>query len=42
MPFRGIARAVERDQTAGMLRVLVDPETEQILGASIVGQRRAS
>jgi pyruvate/2-oxoglutarate dehydrogenase complex dihydrolipoamide dehydrogenase (E3) component len=37
MPFSGIARAVETDEKAGTLKVLLDPETEYILGASIVG-----
>jgi pyruvate/2-oxoglutarate dehydrogenase complex dihydrolipoamide dehydrogenase (E3) component len=37
MPFGQIARAIETDETAGVLKVLVDPATEQILGASIVG-----
>jgi pyruvate/2-oxoglutarate dehydrogenase complex dihydrolipoamide dehydrogenase (E3) component len=37
MPFAEIARAVEIDETAGILRVLVDPKTERILGATIVG-----
>jgi pyruvate/2-oxoglutarate dehydrogenase complex dihydrolipoamide dehydrogenase (E3) component len=37
MPFAGVARAVETDETAGVLKVLLDPRTERILGASIVG-----
>jgi pyruvate/2-oxoglutarate dehydrogenase complex dihydrolipoamide dehydrogenase (E3) component len=37
MPFGWIARAIETDEKAGVLRVLVDPSTERILGASIVG-----
>jgi pyruvate/2-oxoglutarate dehydrogenase complex dihydrolipoamide dehydrogenase (E3) component len=37
MPFGAIARAVETDETAGVLKVLVDPATERILGATIVG-----
>ncbi len=37
MPFARIARAVETDETAGVLKLLVDPATERILGASIVG-----
>jgi pyruvate/2-oxoglutarate dehydrogenase complex dihydrolipoamide dehydrogenase (E3) component len=37
MPFRHVARAIETDETAGVLKVLVDPDTERILGASIVG-----
>jgi len=37
MPFGDIARAIEIDETAGILKVLVDPKTERILGAAIVG-----
>jgi pyruvate/2-oxoglutarate dehydrogenase complex dihydrolipoamide dehydrogenase (E3) component len=37
MPFGDVARAIETDERAGLLRVLVDPRSERILGASIVG-----
>jgi pyruvate/2-oxoglutarate dehydrogenase complex dihydrolipoamide dehydrogenase (E3) component len=37
MPFGQIARAIETDETAGVLKVLIDPATERILGAWIVG-----
>jgi pyruvate/2-oxoglutarate dehydrogenase complex dihydrolipoamide dehydrogenase (E3) component len=37
MPFGSIARAVEVDETAGILKVLLDPKTEKVLGAAIVG-----
>jgi pyruvate/2-oxoglutarate dehydrogenase complex dihydrolipoamide dehydrogenase (E3) component len=37
MPFGQIARAMETDETAGILKVLVDPTTERVLGAAIVG-----
>jgi pyruvate/2-oxoglutarate dehydrogenase complex dihydrolipoamide dehydrogenase (E3) component len=37
MPFGRIARALEVDERAGVLKVLVDPTTERVLGASIVG-----
>lgn len=37
MPFGDVARAIEVDETAGLLKVLVDPKTERILGARIVG-----
>jgi pyruvate/2-oxoglutarate dehydrogenase complex dihydrolipoamide dehydrogenase (E3) component len=37
MPFGSIARAIEVDETAGVLKVLIDPQSERILGASIVG-----
>jgi pyruvate/2-oxoglutarate dehydrogenase complex dihydrolipoamide dehydrogenase (E3) component len=37
MPFGTIARAREIDETAGVMKVIVDPKTERVLGASIVG-----
>ncbi|BDG05521.1 mercuric reductase [Anaeromyxobacter oryzae] len=37
LPFGAIARAIETDETAGLLKVLVDPGTERIVGARIVG-----
>ncbi len=37
MPFGNIARAIETDETAGVVKVLIDPETEHFLGVSIVG-----
>jgi pyruvate/2-oxoglutarate dehydrogenase complex dihydrolipoamide dehydrogenase (E3) component len=37
MPFGHIARAIELDETAGTMKVLVDPKTEKVLGAAIVG-----
>ncbi|MFO7767647.1 MAG: mercuric reductase [bacterium] len=37
MPFGHIARAIEVDETAGFMKVLIDPSTERVLGASIVG-----
>jgi pyruvate/2-oxoglutarate dehydrogenase complex dihydrolipoamide dehydrogenase (E3) component len=37
MRFGKIARAIETDETAGRLKVLVDPASERILGAAIVG-----
>ncbi len=37
MPFAHVARAIETDERAGVMKVLVDPATERILGASIVG-----
>jgi pyruvate/2-oxoglutarate dehydrogenase complex dihydrolipoamide dehydrogenase (E3) component len=36
-PFGNTARAIETDETAGVIRILVDPATERIMGASIVG-----
>jgi pyruvate/2-oxoglutarate dehydrogenase complex dihydrolipoamide dehydrogenase (E3) component len=37
MPFGDIARAIETDETAGILKVLYDPEADRVLGARIVG-----
>jgi pyruvate/2-oxoglutarate dehydrogenase complex dihydrolipoamide dehydrogenase (E3) component len=37
MPFGEIARAVEIDEKAGTMKVLLDPKTERVLGAAIVG-----
>jgi pyruvate/2-oxoglutarate dehydrogenase complex dihydrolipoamide dehydrogenase (E3) component len=37
MPFGSIARAVETDETAGLVKILLDPTTDRILGARIVG-----
>ncbi|MFQ5599054.1 MAG: mercuric reductase [Candidatus Krumholzibacteriia bacterium] len=38
MPFGHIARAIEVDETAGIMKVLLDPRTERILGAALVGK----
>jgi pyruvate/2-oxoglutarate dehydrogenase complex dihydrolipoamide dehydrogenase (E3) component len=37
MPFGDIARAIEVDETAGTMKVLVDPASEKILGVCLVG-----
>ena len=37
MPFGNIARAIELDETAGVMKLLIDPQTERVLGAAIVG-----
>ncbi len=37
MPFGHIARAIELDERAGTMKVLGDPSSERILGASVVG-----
>ncbi|AKU96956.1 PF00070 family, FAD-dependent NAD(P)-disulfide oxidoreductase [Labilithrix luteola] len=37
MPFGYIARALELDEKAGTMKILIDPKTEQVLGARIVG-----
>lgn len=41
MPFGRIARAYELDRTAGRVRVLVDPATDRVLGACVVGAEGA-
>jgi pyruvate/2-oxoglutarate dehydrogenase complex dihydrolipoamide dehydrogenase (E3) component len=37
MPFGDVARAIESAQTAGLLKVLIDPDSGRLLGARIVG-----
>jgi pyruvate/2-oxoglutarate dehydrogenase complex dihydrolipoamide dehydrogenase (E3) component len=37
IPMSHVARAVERDETAGLMKVIVDAESDRILGASILG-----
>jgi pyruvate/2-oxoglutarate dehydrogenase complex dihydrolipoamide dehydrogenase (E3) component len=37
MPFGSIARAVETDETAGIVKIVLDPKSERLLGAAIVG-----
>jgi pyruvate/2-oxoglutarate dehydrogenase complex dihydrolipoamide dehydrogenase (E3) component len=37
MPFGRIARAIEVDERAGILKVLIDPQSERVLGAAIAG-----
>ena len=37
MPMSHVARALEVDETRGMMKVIVDAETDQILGAAILG-----
>lgn len=37
IPMTWVARAIERDETAGLMKIIVDAETDQILGASILG-----
>jgi pyruvate/2-oxoglutarate dehydrogenase complex dihydrolipoamide dehydrogenase (E3) component len=36
IPMTYVARAIERDETAGMMKVVVDAATDRILGASIL------
>jgi pyruvate/2-oxoglutarate dehydrogenase complex dihydrolipoamide dehydrogenase (E3) component len=37
MPFGEIARAIEVDETAGAMKVLIDPASERIIGVCLVG-----
>ena len=37
MPMSSVARALETDESRGQMKVLVDPDTDQILGAAIFG-----
>ncbi|MFL5433091.1 MAG: mercuric reductase [Myxococcales bacterium] len=37
MEFGSIARAIETDETAGVLKLILDPASERILGANVVG-----
>lgn len=37
MPMKRVARALETDETRGFMKVLVDPHTDQIVGAAILG-----
>ena len=38
-PFRGIGKAVATEKPEGFVKIVHDPETGEILGASIVGER---
>jgi pyruvate/2-oxoglutarate dehydrogenase complex dihydrolipoamide dehydrogenase (E3) component len=37
MPMNYVARALELDESRGLMKVLVDPSTRQILGAAVLG-----
>ena len=37
MPMTSVARALEVDETRGFMKVIVDAETEEILGATVLG-----
>jgi pyruvate/2-oxoglutarate dehydrogenase complex dihydrolipoamide dehydrogenase (E3) component len=37
MPMANVARALEMDESRGLLKALVDPATRQILGAAVLG-----
>ena len=36
-PMSHVARAIERDETAGFMKIIVDAETDRILGAAVLG-----
>jgi pyruvate/2-oxoglutarate dehydrogenase complex dihydrolipoamide dehydrogenase (E3) component len=36
-PMAHVARAIERDETAGLMKIIVEAETDRILGAAILG-----
>ncbi len=37
IPMSWVARAIERDETAGLMKIVVDAGTDRILGAAILG-----
>ncbi|HTV05338.1 MAG TPA: mercuric reductase [Acidobacteriaceae bacterium] len=37
MPMSYVARALETDETRGLMKIVVDAETEEILGAAVLG-----
>lgn len=37
IPMAWVARAIERDETAGLMKVVIDAETDRILGATVLG-----
>lgn len=37
LPMEGVARAIEMDETRGFMKAVVDSDTDQILGAQILG-----
>lgn len=37
LPMSSVARAIETDETRGVMKALVDPETGRILGAAVLG-----
>ena len=36
-PMSSVARAIERGETAGLMKIVVDADTDRVLGASILG-----
>ena len=37
MPMSRVARALEVDEARGFMKALIDPDTKQILGCTILG-----
>jgi pyruvate/2-oxoglutarate dehydrogenase complex dihydrolipoamide dehydrogenase (E3) component len=37
MPMTSVARAIETAETRGFMKIIVDPHTELILGAAVLG-----
>ena len=37
VPMTSVARAFERDETAGLMKIVVDATNDQVLGATILG-----
>lgn len=37
IPMSWVARAIERGETAGMMKIVIDAETDRILGATVLG-----
>jgi pyruvate/2-oxoglutarate dehydrogenase complex dihydrolipoamide dehydrogenase (E3) component len=37
MPMSYVARAIESNETKGLMKIIIDPETETILGCSVLG-----
>ena len=37
LPWSAIARAIETDETAGVVKVVIDAKTDRVLGATLVG-----
>ncbi len=42
IPMRYIARTLEIDRSRGLIKALVDPESEHILGAAVLGNNGGS
>jgi pyruvate/2-oxoglutarate dehydrogenase complex dihydrolipoamide dehydrogenase (E3) component len=37
IPMAWVARAIEKDETAGLMKIIVDADTDQVLGATVLG-----